>query len=89
LTVERRTCCPGTNLSSPFKGLRALSNKLFSGDCLDVMRTLPEECCDLIYLDPLLPLQCHLQPAVYLPYWGPSRRGPQSYGELKRFDYLI
>jgi len=29
-----------------------VSNKLFFGDCLDVMKTLPEECCDLIYLDP-------------------------------------
>jgi len=73
LTVERRTFCPGTELSNPFKGLRALPNKLFSGDCLEVMRTLTEECRDLIYLDPLLPLQCHLQPAVCHPYWGPSR----------------
>lgn len=29
-----------------------MTNKLFFGDCLDVMRTLPDECCDLIYLDP-------------------------------------
>jgi adenine specific DNA methylase Mod len=29
-----------------------MTNKLFYGDCLGVMKTLPEECCDLIYLDP-------------------------------------
>lgn len=29
-----------------------MTNKLFFGDCLEVMKTLPEECCDLIYLDP-------------------------------------
>lgn len=29
-----------------------MSNRLFYGDCLEVMRTLPEGCCDLIYLDP-------------------------------------
>jgi DNA modification methylase len=29
-----------------------MTNRLFYGDCLEVMKTLPEECCDLVYLDP-------------------------------------
>jgi len=68
LTVERRTFCPGTNLSNPFKGLRALPNKLFSGDCLEVMRTLTKECRDLICLDPsftpMPPKTCCVLPLV-------------------------
>ena len=27
-------------------------NRLILGDCLDILKTLPDECIDLIYLDP-------------------------------------
>jgi len=37
------------------------------------MRTLPEECCDINYIDTPLQVQCLLEPAVYLPWWAPGK----------------
>ncbi|MBM3938783.1 MAG: hypothetical protein FJ333_09065 [Sphingomonadales bacterium] len=52
-----------------------MTNKLFFGDYLKVMKTLPEECCDLIYLDPQPPTP--MPPTTFfLPPLLGSRRGP-------------
>lgn len=57
-----------------------MTNKLFFGDCLDVMRTLPEECCDLIYLDP--PFNSN---ATYnLLFASPA--GDQAIAQIEAFD---
>jgi site-specific DNA-methyltransferase (adenine-specific) len=39
-------------VDSIYKPLKAVSNTIFRGDNLEIMRALPEECVDLCYIDP-------------------------------------
>ena len=39
-------------------------NQIHQGDCLEVLATLPEDCVDLVYLDPL---SSHNKPRRYAP----------------------
>jgi DNA modification methylase len=57
-----------------------LTNKLFFGDYLDVMRTLPEECRDLIYLDP--PFRSNATYNLLLA----SPTGDQARAQIEAFD---
>ncbi len=57
-----------------------MTNKLFYGDCLDVMRTLPDECCDLVYLDP--PFNSN---ATYNVLFA-SPKGNQARAQIEAFD---
>ena len=56
-------------------------NKIHCGDCLDILKDLPDSCVDLVLTDPPYGLNLKMQGGT----WGISYR----HGDMKKWDYVI